>query len=148
MALLEAIDHDLDERGLVDKGGKPRYLLNHRSRIARQLDHWLGKISEAIERQAAAEEESPAPERADYVRELERIALGRDPIASTRDRVAALKELLKVDAAKAVQLKNQTVTLLVRRDEEGNETIEYVEVDEGEEGEGERGEQGEGDTSD
>jgi hypothetical protein len=30
VAILEAIDRDLDERGLVDKSGKPRHLLNHR----------------------------------------------------------------------------------------------------------------------
>ena len=49
MSILEAIDRDLDDRGLVDKGGKPRYLLNHRWRVSRQLDHWLAKISEVIE---------------------------------------------------------------------------------------------------
>jgi hypothetical protein len=33
IAILEAIDRDLDQRGLVDrKGEPPRYLLNHRSR--------------------------------------------------------------------------------------------------------------------
>jgi len=37
-ALLEAIDRELDERGLVDKQGKPRYLLPHRARISRQLE--------------------------------------------------------------------------------------------------------------
>jgi hypothetical protein len=30
MAILEAINRDLDERGLEDKRGRPRYLLNHR----------------------------------------------------------------------------------------------------------------------
>src|SRR5712692_8973389 len=43
IAILEAIDRDLDERGLVDKAGKPRYLLNHRSRTSRQLAQWLEK---------------------------------------------------------------------------------------------------------
>jgi hypothetical protein len=43
IAILEAIDRDLDERGLVDKAGKPRYLLNHRSRTSRQLEQWLAK---------------------------------------------------------------------------------------------------------
>jgi len=46
----------------------------------------------------AAEKEPPRPERADYVRELQRIALGQDPTASTRDRLAALKELLKLES--------------------------------------------------
>jgi hypothetical protein len=97
MAILEAIDRDLDERGLVDKGGKPRYLLNHRWRVSRQLDHWLAKISEAIERQSAEGEEPSRAEFADYVRELQRIALGQDPSGSARDRLAALRELLKLE---------------------------------------------------
>jgi hypothetical protein len=97
MAILEAIDRDLDERGLVDKGGKPRYLLNHRWRVSRQLDHWLEKISEAIQRQSAEEEEPPRAEFADYVRELQRIALGHDPSGSARERLAALRELLKLE---------------------------------------------------
>jgi hypothetical protein len=96
MAILEAIDRDLDERGLVDKGGKPRYLLNHRWRVSRQLDHWLAKISEAIERQSEGEE-PPRAEFADYVRELQRIALGHDPSGSARDRLGALRELLKLE---------------------------------------------------
>jgi hypothetical protein len=77
MAILEAIDRDLDERGLVDKGGKPRYLLNHRWRVSKQLDHWLEKISAAIERQSTEGQEQPRAEFADYVRELQRIALGQ-----------------------------------------------------------------------
>jgi hypothetical protein len=93
IAILEAIDRDLDQRGLVDKDGTPRYLLNHRSRTSRQLEQWLDKVSTAIERKAASE---PAPPRADfpdYVRALQRIALGHDANATTRDRLVALKEL-------------------------------------------------------
>jgi hypothetical protein len=97
-ALLEAIDRDLDERGLVDRAGDPRYLLNHRWRASRQLEDWLAKISETIERQAAEGEQPPAPEFGDYIRELQRIALARDPSASARDRLTALKELLKHDS--------------------------------------------------
>ena len=44
IAILEAIDRDLDQRVLVDKEGKPRYLLNHRSRTSRQLEQWLEKV--------------------------------------------------------------------------------------------------------
>jgi hypothetical protein len=62
IAILEAIDRDLDQRGLVDDEGSPRYLLNHRSRISRQLEQWLQKISAAIERSPASE---PEPARAD-----------------------------------------------------------------------------------
>jgi hypothetical protein len=97
IAILEAIDRDFDERGLVDDEGTPRYLLNHRSRISRQLEQWLQTISAAIERNPASE---PEPLRADfpeYVRALQAIALGRDPTATARDRVAALRELLKLE---------------------------------------------------
>ena len=80
-------------------GGKPRYLLNHRWRVSRQLDHWLAKISEAIERQSAAGEQPPRAEFADYVRALQRIALGHDPSGSARDRLSALRELLKLGVA-------------------------------------------------
>jgi hypothetical protein len=52
-AILDAIDRDLDERGLVDRRGESRSILNHRARISRQLDHWLAKISPAIDRQTA-----------------------------------------------------------------------------------------------
>ena len=96
MAILEAIDRDLDERGLEDKRGKPRYLLNHRWRVLRQLEQWLAKISAAIERQSP-EQPPPRAEFADYVHALQRIALGHDPTGSARDRLSALKELLKLE---------------------------------------------------
>ena len=96
IAILEAIDRDLDQRGLVDKDGQPRYLLNHRSRTSRQLEQWLEKVQAAIERRATTEQ---APSRADfpdYVRALQRIALGHDAAATVRDRLTALKELLEL----------------------------------------------------
>ena len=74
-AVLEAIDLDLMERGVVDKRGEARSLLNHRSRIPRQLDRRLPKIAPAIERQAASTQLLLPPERSDYIRELQRIAL-------------------------------------------------------------------------
>jgi hypothetical protein len=99
IAILEAIDRDLDQRGLVDSEGQPRYLLNHRSRTSRQLEHWLEKISTAIERQApAADQALPRGDFPDYVRELQRIALGHDTTATARDRLAALKTLLELGA--------------------------------------------------
>ena len=94
MAILEAIDRDLDEQGLHDKRGRPRYLLDHRWRVSRQLEKWLAKITEVIEQSTA--DDRPLAEYEDYVRALERIALGRDPNASVRDRLSALKELLKL----------------------------------------------------
>ena len=96
IAILEAIDRDLDERGLVDKAGEPRYLLNHRARISRQLEQWLTKISAAIERHSAREQPPPRGEFGDYVQALQRIALGLDPTGTARDRLAALKELLRL----------------------------------------------------
>lgn len=63
IAILEAIDRDFDERGLVDDQGTPRYLLNHRSRISRQLEQWLQKISAGIERNPTGETE---PLRAEF----------------------------------------------------------------------------------
>ena len=96
IAILEAIDRDLDERGLVDREGKPRYLLNHRSRTSRQLEQWLEKVSAAIERKAASEQAPARGEFADYVRALQRIALGQDASATARDRLAALNRLLEL----------------------------------------------------
>jgi hypothetical protein len=96
IAILEAIDRDLDQRGLVDKDGTPRYLLNHRSRTSRQLEQWLERVSAAIERNTASEPEPPRADFPDYVRALQRIALGNDTTATARDQLAALKELLKL----------------------------------------------------
>jgi hypothetical protein len=97
IAILEAIDRDFDERGLVDDEGTPRYLLNHRSRISRQLEQWLEKISAAIERNPASETEPLHADLPEYVRALQGIALGRDTTATARDRLAALRELLKLE---------------------------------------------------
>lgn len=96
IAILEAIDRELDQRGLIDKKGQPRYLLNHRSRTSRQLEQWLEKVQAAIERRALSEQASPRAEFPDYVRALQRIALGHDAAATPRDRLAALKELLEL----------------------------------------------------
>jgi hypothetical protein len=96
IAILEAIDRELDQRGLVDKEGQPRYLLNHRSRTSRQLEHWLEKVSAAIELEATSEQAPSRGDFPDYVRALQRIALGQDQTPTARDRLAALKELLEL----------------------------------------------------
>jgi hypothetical protein len=96
VAILEAIDRDLDQRGLVDRQGAPRYLLNHRSRTSRQLEQWLGKITAAVERKAASELPPPRGDFPDYVQALQRIALGQETTATAGDQLAALKELLKL----------------------------------------------------
>jgi hypothetical protein len=97
IAILEAIDRDLDQRGLVDDEGTPRYLLNHRSRISRQLEQWLQRISAAIERNPANDRAPARADFPDYVRALQGIALGHDTTATARDRLAALRELLKLE---------------------------------------------------
>ena len=97
IAILEAIDRDLDDRGLVDDEGTPRYLLNHRARISRQLEQWLQKISAAVDRNPESEPEPARADFPDYVRALQGIALGHDTTATARDRLAALRELLKLE---------------------------------------------------
>jgi hypothetical protein len=97
-AVLEAIDLDLMERGVVDRSGEARSLLNHRSRIVRQLDHWLSKIAPAMERQALSKQTLAPPGSPDYIRELQWIGLGQDSAASTRDRLAALSQLMAIDS--------------------------------------------------
>ena len=42
IAILENIDRDLSERGVTDKRGQPRSLLNYRSRSPRELDQVAG----------------------------------------------------------------------------------------------------------
>jgi hypothetical protein len=96
IAVLEAIDRDLDQRGVVDRKGAPRYLLNHRSRTSRQLEHWMEEVKATIDRKAANEQEPIRADFADYVRALQRIALGQDATATARDQLAALKKLLEL----------------------------------------------------
>ncbi len=124
VATLEAIDRDLDERGLVDKHGEARSLLKYRSRISRELDRWLTKIAPSMERQDAAGQLVSVGE-PEYVLELQRIGLGRDTTASPRDRVSALKELRSIEEAAPLR----TVNVIVHRDEEGNETIVYSDAE-------------------
>ena len=57
----------------------------------------------ARDRATIGVQEAPAPGRAEYIRELQRIALGHDPTASARDRLTALKELLKLEPAASKQ---------------------------------------------
>ena len=116
MAILDAIDRDLDERGLVDRGGKSRSILNHRARISRQLDHWLAKISPAIDRQTACDDEHQHVGRPDYDRELRRIALGDDSTATTRDRLTAIDRLSELESRRDSVTQ---VTMNIFRDQDG-----------------------------
>ncbi len=118
MAILEAIDRDLAERGILDKRGEARSLFNHRARISRQLERLLDKVSPAIDRQTS-DERQPAG-RVDYIRELERIGLGGDSAASSRDRVSALNTLVKLDRGSS-DVTHVTVNFFP--DEDGNPTF-------------------------
>ena len=117
-AILEAIDRDLAERGILNKRGETRSLLTDRARISRQLERLLDKVSPAIDRQTS-DERQPA-RRADYIRELEWIGLGGDSTASARDRVSALNTLLKLDPGSA-GVTHVVVNFL--RDADGNPTF-------------------------
>jgi hypothetical protein len=96
IAVIEAIDRDLDERGVANNDGEPRYLLNHRARASRQLEQWLTKVSAAVERLAKLEEVPPRGDFVDYVQVLQSIAFGQEASASARDRLSALRELLEL----------------------------------------------------
>ena len=112
MAVLEAIDRDLDERGVVDKRGEARSLLKYRSRISAQLDRELAKIAPAIERQLKVDQPASTPGDSDLVAELRRIALGQDTTATARDRIAAIRELrdIKASLPREMTTVNMTIT--------------------------------------
>ena len=101
-ALIEAIDRELDERGLTDKNGKERYLLPRRERYSRRLmevsDRLLDAKARARKNNARASSGGGTGEKPDSLRELQLIAFGHDPDARTRDRLAAIKELQKLEA--------------------------------------------------
>ena len=119
MAILDAIDHDLDERGLVDRSGESRSIIKYRARISRELDRWLAKISPAIDRQTAEDHEGRQIGRPDYVRELQRIALGDDSTATARDRLSAIDRLADLEPRNAVT----QVTLNYFLDEHGDPVL-------------------------
>jgi hypothetical protein len=94
MALIEAIDRDLGERGVADRNGKERYLLQRRERYSRRLMEVTESLREAQVRSARRTMTPPSElkgEAVDYVRQLQFIALGHDPEAGVTHRLAALK---------------------------------------------------------
>lgn len=120
-ALLEAIDEALDASGLTNKRGEAHSLLNYRVRISRQLQRWMADIAPTIERQS---EGSPVDLGKDeYLRELKRIAVGNDKTASAHDRVAAIKELLKLESP----TKGEPMVSVVRiiRDDDGTKQVVF-----------------------
>jgi hypothetical protein len=92
IALLDMIDADLERRGVADKKGNARSLIDRRLATSRRLEKLLDRI------QAEVRREPIRAERADYVSELQRIALGHDQTARPQDRLIALKELLALGA--------------------------------------------------
>lgn len=120
-AILEAINCDLDERGLVDKCGEARSILNHRASVARQLERWLAKIAPAIERQSA--DETAEASRAAYMRELRWIALGNDSSASASARVAAIRELERMETPSTTG--SGVAIIRIIRDDDGTENVVY-----------------------
>ena len=99
IAILEAIDRDLDQRGLVDRRGgatlPPQSSLPDLSPARAVAGEGLGRHrAQGVERARAARAEF-----ADYVRALQQIALGHETTATASDQLAALKELLKLGAA-------------------------------------------------
>jgi hypothetical protein len=131
IAILDAIDRDLDERGVVGKRGEPRYLLKDRSRHSRELERWLALLAPTMERQSAGDPTEIG--RADYIAELQRIATGRDSTARARDRISASRELLKIESTSKTE--TAMVTLHVHRSYDGD--MEILEDSPGGPGDGE-----------
>jgi hypothetical protein len=90
MAIIEAIDHEFDEHGFLDKKGKPSYLLECRLRYSRKLEQWLEKCPGALRRPSTPD--LATVDRYGLIQALWRIALGHDP-ATARDRLHAMSEL-------------------------------------------------------
>jgi hypothetical protein len=97
-AIIEAIDRDLDERGITDSKGNERYLLQRRERYARRLleahDRFLAAQARASKERFLQPETEVDGSSADYIRHLQGIAFGLDPEARLTDRVSALKTLI------------------------------------------------------
>jgi hypothetical protein len=97
-AIVEAIDHELSDRGLLDRRGKERYLLKLRERSLRQLKEVTEGVLQAEARvrkhQMLDSASDVVGESVDYVRALQTIALGHEPDARASDRLVALKTLI------------------------------------------------------
>lgn len=120
-ALIEAIDHELDERGLTNKRGEAHSLLNYRARISRQLLRWLSEIAPTIDRQSVGGVTEIG--RDEFIGELKRIASGKDATASAHDRVAAIRELLRAEAPRRVE--SEVAVVRIIREEDGTERVEF-----------------------
>jgi hypothetical protein len=103
LAILQRIDLDLSERGIVDKKGEPRYLLGHRVRISREMERWSAHL--ATVRNAGDDSgDGITADTSTLLRELKSIALGHDRRARPSDRLAAIELLLKHGAEDGMRL--------------------------------------------
>ena len=121
-AILEAINRELDEAGLTNKRGDAHSLLNYRARISGQLHRWLSDLAPSIERQSAGALEDAG--RVEFVRELNWIASGKDATASAHDRVAAIKELRRMEAPSTTE--PLVAIVRINREEDGTEQIVFA----------------------
>ena len=125
MAILEAINRDLEESGLVNKKGEAKSLLNYRARISRQLERWLDRISSTIDRQSAPPRTGAVSEE-DLRGEFERIALGHDRTATAHDRLLALTALAKSSPA-VPPFNGATIRIISGPD--GKPAVKYIDED-------------------
>lgn len=100
-AIIELIDQDLAERGLVDKEDRERYLVRRRESYSRRLIEVTDRLLASQKRSAARENARNLTDdsvgRRAYVRGVEEIALGCDADARVSDRLNALKALIEWD---------------------------------------------------
>ncbi len=92
-ATIEAMERDLDERGLTDKSGDERYLLRRRDSMARRFGEAHDRLLTAVER--AQKRDNTVNARASVppepLAQLRALASGTHPEADIRDQIAALK---------------------------------------------------------
>jgi hypothetical protein len=127
-AMLEAIDRDIDDRGVVVRN-KQHPLLEHRLRLHKHIDQALAMIAPTIERQRRAAQEPVTPERGDYLNELRWIALGQGAAATVRNQLVAIGELREL---KELNVRHDagvgSVTIRIVPDENGKDRVEVVDA--------------------
>jgi hypothetical protein len=113
MAYLTAIDDYLDEHGLVDRKGKPNYLIDKRARFSRELERWWTELVPTIDRHTAGQCSEPSSPEV-LTHELWRIATGQDTDATTHDRVSAIRMLRQDQAEKQKNRPHESVTFVFK----------------------------------
>ena len=126
-AILETIDREIDENGIVDGKGEARSILNYRSRTSRQLERRYDKISSTMDRQSRLDA-GPASDE-DFARELEWIALGHDPNATPRDRIRAHRALSSLTPPSKPQAVT-AISIPLITNEDGTEEAETLSEEE------------------